>query len=105
MITRKPLPIWRRFVNKAEFSPQFEPAFFSLGSAFFNAGNYPKAITAFKNYQTKFPNGPHTADVVFGLAQSNLLTKNYGGSGQSVRRTGKRFALQGSGVVFQRDRE
>src|ERR1041385_7801542 len=26
-------------LNKAEFSPQLEPAFFSLGSAYFNAGN------------------------------------------------------------------
>src|SRR4051812_21299326 len=63
--------------NKAEFSPQLEPAFFSLGSAYFNAGNYPKAIGAFKNYQTKFPNGPHAGDALFGLAESNLLTKNY----------------------------
>jgi len=65
-------------INKAEFSPQLEPAFFSLGSAYFNAANYPKAITAFKNYQTKFPSGPHLSDALFGMAQSNLLTKNYG---------------------------
>src|SRR5690349_6411923 len=45
-------------INKAEFSPQLVPAFFSLGSAYFNAGDYKKAIAAFKNYQTKFPNGP-----------------------------------------------
>src|ERR1700731_1344073 len=44
---------------KAEFSPQLEPAFFSLGSAYFNAADYKKAITAFKNYQSKFANGPH----------------------------------------------
>ena len=65
-------------VNKAEFSPQLEPAFFSVGSAYFNAANYQKAITAFKNYQTKFPSGPHLSDALFGMAQSNLLTKNYG---------------------------
>ena len=64
-------------LNKAEFSPQLEPAFFSLGSAYFNGGNYTKAIAAFKNYQTKFPNGPHAGDALFGMAQSNLQTKNY----------------------------
>src|SRR5204862_7043708 len=64
-------------LNKAEFSPQLEPAFFSLGSAYFNAGDYKKAITAFKNYQAKFPNGPHAGDALFGMAQSNLQTKNY----------------------------
>ncbi|MGZ5006133.1 MAG: outer membrane protein assembly factor BamD, partial [Chthoniobacterales bacterium] len=65
-------------LNKAEFSPQLEPAFFSLGSAYFNAGDYKKAITAFKTYQSKFPNGPHLGDAIYGMAQSNLLTKNYG---------------------------
>src|SRR5438093_1531659 len=42
-------------VTKAEFSPQLEPAFFTLGSAYFNIPDYKKAIAAFKNYQTKFP--------------------------------------------------
>lgn len=64
-------------LNKAEFSPQLEPAFFSLGSAYFNAADYKKAITAFKNYQTKFPNGPHASDALFGMAQCNLQVKNY----------------------------
>jgi TolA-binding protein len=64
-------------LTKAEFNPQLEPAFFTLGSAWFNAGDYKKAIAAFKNYQTKFPSGPHVADVTYGLAQSNLLSKNY----------------------------
>ena len=64
-------------LTKAEFSPQLEPAFFSVGSAYFNAGDYKKAITAFKTYQTKFPNGPHASDALFGIAQSNLATKNY----------------------------
>ncbi len=67
----------KALLNKAEFSPQLEPAFFSLGSAYFNAANYSDAIAAFKNYQTKFPNGPHLNDTIFGLAQSNLLSKNY----------------------------
>ena len=64
-------------LTKAEFSPQLEPAFFTLGSAYFNAADYKKAIAAFKNYQAKFPNGPHAGDAAYGLAQSNLLSKNY----------------------------
>lgn len=62
---------------KAEFTPQLEPAFFTLGSAYFNAADYTKAIAAFKNYQAKFPNGPHAAEVGYGIGQSNLMTKNY----------------------------
>jgi TolA-binding protein len=62
---------------KAEFTPQLEPAFFTLGSAYFNAGDYKKAVTAFKNYQAKFPNGAHAAEAAFAIAQSSLLGKNY----------------------------
>jgi TolA-binding protein len=64
-------------ITKAEFSAQLEPAFFTVGSAYFNAPDYKKAIGAFKNYQTKFPNGPHVSEVAYGLAQANLLSKNY----------------------------
>lgn len=64
-------------LTKAEFNPQLEPAFFTVGSAYFNAGDHKKAIAAFKNYQAKFPNGPHAGDVTYGLAQANLLSKNY----------------------------
>ncbi|HEY0369074.1 MAG TPA: tetratricopeptide repeat protein, partial [Chthoniobacterales bacterium] len=64
-------------INKAEFTPQLEPAFYTVGSAYFNAGDYKKAIAAFKNYQGKFPQGPHASDAAFALAQSNLLAKNY----------------------------
>src|SRR4051794_39217272 len=44
-------------LSKAEFSAQLEPAYFTVGSAWFNVPDYKKAITAFKAYQTKFPNG------------------------------------------------
>jgi outer membrane protein assembly factor BamD (BamD/ComL family) len=45
-------------VARVEPTPQVEPIFYTIGSAYFNAGDYPKAITAFKNYQAKFPKGP-----------------------------------------------
>jgi TolA-binding protein len=63
---------------KAEATPQLEPAFFTLGSAYFNLGDYSKAVTAFKNYQKKFPNGAHASEVAFAIAQSSFLGKNYG---------------------------
>src|SRR5574338_299482 len=46
-------------VARVEVTPQVEPIFYTIGSAYFNAGDYPKAIAAFKNYQAKFPRGPH----------------------------------------------
>ncbi len=62
---------------RLELSPQVEPIFYSIGSAWFNAGEYSKAITAFKDYQAKFPKGPHGGAAAFAIAQSNFLNKNY----------------------------
>lgn len=64
-------------VARVEVTPQVEPIFYTIGSAYFNAGDYAKAITAFKNYQAKFPKGAHAGGVAFGIAQSNLLNKNF----------------------------
>ena len=64
-------------VARVEVTPQLEPIFYTIGSAWFNAGDYAKAITAFKNYQGKFPQGAHAAGVAFAIAQSNLLSKNF----------------------------
>ncbi len=64
-------------VARVEVSPQVEPIFYTIGSAWFNAGDYPRAIAAFKNYQTKFPKGPHAGGAAFAIAQSNLLSKNF----------------------------
>jgi len=62
---------------KAEFSPQLEPAFFTVGSAYFNVPDHKKAIAAFKNYLAKFPNGPHVAEVSYAIGQAHFLSKNY----------------------------
>ena len=64
-------------VARVEVSPQVEPIFYTIGCAYFNAEDYPKAIAAFKNYQGKFPKGAHAAGVAFAIAQSNLLSKNF----------------------------
>src|SRR5688572_21625874 len=52
-------------VNRAEFSPQLEPIFYTIGSAYFNANDHKKAIAAFKKYQEKFPQGAHASDAAF----------------------------------------
>ncbi len=64
-------------VARVEVTPQVEPIFYTIGSAYFNAGDYPKAIVAFKNYQAKFPKGQHARGASFAIAQSNLLSKNF----------------------------
>jgi TolA-binding protein len=64
-------------VARVAVSPELEPIFYTIGSAYFNAGDYPKAIAAFKNYQKNFPKGAHAGGVAFAIAQSNLLGKNF----------------------------
>ncbi len=64
-------------VARVAVSPELEPIFYTIGSAYFNAGDYPKAIAAFKNYQKNFPKGAHAGGVAFAIAQSNLLSKNF----------------------------
>ena len=64
-------------VARVEVTPQLEPIYYSIGSAWFNAGDYAKAIAAFQNYQTKFPRGAHAGGVAFAIAQSNLLRKDF----------------------------
>ena len=64
-------------VARVEVTPQVEPIFYTIGSAYFNAADYPKAIAAFKTYLAKFPKGPHAGGAAFAIAQSNLLNKNF----------------------------
>jgi tetratricopeptide (TPR) repeat protein len=62
---------------KAEATPQLEPIFYTLGSAWFSTGDHKKAIAAFQNYQKKFPNGAHLPEAMFAIAQCNLSLKSY----------------------------
>lgn len=69
---------------RVEASPEAEAIFYSSGCAWFNAGDHSKAITAFKNYQARFPKGAHAGAVAFAIAQSNLQSKNYEEAGAQL---------------------
>jgi TolA-binding protein len=64
-------------VARVAVTPQVEPIFYTIGSAYFNAADYLKAIAAFKNYQAKFPKGRYAGSASFAIAQSNLLSRNF----------------------------
>jgi TolA-binding protein len=64
-------------VARVEVTLQVEPIFYTIGSAYFNAGDYPKAIAAFKDYRAKFPQAQHAGAASFAIAQSNLQSKNF----------------------------
>ena len=88
-------------VARVEVTPQVEPIFYTIGSAYFNAGEYPKAIAAFKNYQAKFPKGPHAGGAAFAIAQSNLLEQKFQGSGRANGGAGKSSGVARAGVALR----
>ena len=57
---------------------QLAPAWFTLGAAYFNTPNYPKAIETFKLFLTKYPAHERVIDVRLGLAQALTANKAYG---------------------------
>lgn len=57
---------------------QLAPAYFTLGAAYFNTPNYPKAIETFKLFLSKFPVHERVIDVRLGLAQALTANKVYG---------------------------
>ncbi len=88
-------------VARVEVTPQVEPIFYTIGSAWFNAGDYPKAIAAFKNYQAKFPRGPHAGGAAFAIAQSNLLSKNFKEAAAQMAALESDPALREQALLFE----
>ncbi len=88
-------------VGRVEFSPQLEPIYYTIGSAYFNAANYSKAIAAFKTYQAKFPKGPHAGTAAFAIAQSNFLSKNYQVAAQQMAALENDPAMRDQALIFE----
>jgi TolA-binding protein len=53
------------------------PIYFTLGAAYFNAPNYPKAIEIFKLYLQKYPASDRVMEVRLSLAQALASNKGY----------------------------
>jgi TolA-binding protein len=51
-----------------------------LGSAYFNAGQYDKAVQAFRAHQQKYPQSKQANEVSFSLAQASYALKDYVGA-------------------------
>ncbi len=88
-------------VARVAVSPQVEPIFYTIGSAYFNAADYPKAIAAFKNYQAKFPQGSHAGQAAFAIAQSNLLSKNFKEAATQMAALEKDAQLHDQALLFE----
>ncbi len=68
--------------DKIKLNLQLEPLYFTLGAAYFNLKQYSSAITALKDYLTRYPHGARVADATFSLGQANFFNKDYDAAAQ-----------------------
>ena len=61
----------------ASDGPELEPVYFMLGSAYFNAEEYEKAIAAFTKFKSKFPKSAQWVNASFSVGQAYFFTKKY----------------------------
>ena len=54
-----------------------EGIYFYLGASYFNTKEYDKAITTFKTFQTKYPKSQRIAEVLYSIAQAEMLSNNW----------------------------
>jgi TolA-binding protein len=88
-------------VTRVEATPQVEPIFYAIGSAWFNAGDYLKAIAAFKKYLAKFPKGRYAAGAAFAIARSNLLSKNFKDAAEQMAALENNPQLREQALLFE----
>ncbi len=56
---------------------QLGPIYYTLGAAYFNQPNYPKAIETFKKYLDKFPRADRSTEVRLALAKCYFLSGDH----------------------------
>ena len=56
---------------------QMGPIYVTLGAAYYNMPNFPKAIEVFSGFITKFPNSERLMDAKLALGQTYLAAKNF----------------------------
>ena len=88
-------------VARVEVTPQVEPIFYTIGSAYFNAGDYPKAIVAFKNYQAKFPKGQHTGERLLRHRPVEFAQQEFHGCGGADGGVGERSPTARASPAFR----
>ncbi len=63
--------------DKEKLTAQLEPIFFTLGAAYYNLKDWPKASAAFKDYVSRYPRGSRVGDAKLSLAQAAFFAKDY----------------------------
>ena len=61
----------------AKLKKALEPAFFTLGAAYFDKKDYANAISALEEYVKRYPQGARLPEAQFSLAQAHYFNKEY----------------------------
>ena len=78
-------------VARVEVTPQVEPIFYTIGSAYFNAGDYPEGDRRLQKLPGEIPaRATHAGGAAFAIAQSNLLEQEFHGCGGADGGAGER---------------
>jgi len=77
------------------------PIYYTLGAAYFNAANYPKAIEVFTHYLTSYPNADRVAEVRLALARATFLNKDYEGAAKLFAQLETNPALREQSLLTQ----
>ncbi|HWB59144.1 MAG TPA: tetratricopeptide repeat protein [Chthoniobacteraceae bacterium] len=68
---------FEQVIPLAKPDDNLEGLYFYLGAAYFNSQQYDKAVETFKKFQTGYPKSARLAEVLFSIAQADLLNKNW----------------------------
>jgi TolA-binding protein len=77
------------------------PIYYTLGAAYFNTPNYPKAVETFKTYLQKYPASDRVTEVRLSLAQSLLLNKSYKEATELYEQLERNPALRDKAIAAQ----
>ena len=74
------------------------PTIYTLGAAYFNGANYPKAISTLQMYLQRFPLADRVADARLALARATFLNKDYEGAAKLFAEQEQVPRLAGAGA-------
>ncbi len=69
-----------KMVTDPKDQQKIGPIYYTLGAAYFNAKNYPKAGETFTAYLTKYPNAERVGEARLALARSKFLNNDFAGA-------------------------
>ena len=88
-------------ISQASADSPLDTVYFTLGAAYFNLQNYPKAIEALTQYQKKYPKGARFNDAQFSIGQAQFSAKNYADAAASFKQLENDPKLRAKALFYE----